>query len=88
MQAETGMTYERAAIRKWFFMGGDTCPLTGVRLSTTKVTSPLNTTLLHTSVLRTQVHLICPSSVPSALVKAGLMDHRQAVMPCGMEWPF
>ncbi|EIE23667.1 U-box-domain-containing protein [Coccomyxa subellipsoidea C-169] len=35
--AETGMTYERAAIRKWFFMGGDTCPLTGVRLSTTKV---------------------------------------------------
>lgn len=37
MQAETGMTYERAAIRKWFFLGGDTCPLTGVRLSTTKV---------------------------------------------------
>ncbi|BDA47586.1 probable protein SENSITIVITY TO RED LIGHT REDUCED 1 at N-terminal half [Coccomyxa sp. Obi] len=35
--AETGMTYERAAIRKWFFLGGDTCPLTGVRLSTTKV---------------------------------------------------
>ena len=31
------MTYERSAIRKWFFMGGDTCPLTGVRLTTTKV---------------------------------------------------
>lgn len=31
------MTYERSAIRKWFFMGGDTCPLTGVRLNTTKV---------------------------------------------------
>jgi hypothetical protein len=37
VQAETGMTYERSAIRKWFFMGGDTCPLTGVRLNTTKV---------------------------------------------------
>jgi hypothetical protein len=37
LQAETGMTYERAAIRKWFFMGGDTCPLTGIRLTTTKV---------------------------------------------------
>lgn len=38
-QAETGMTYERAAIRKWFLLGGDTCPLTGLRLTTTKVWS-------------------------------------------------
>jgi hypothetical protein len=31
------MTYERSAIRKWFMLGGNTCPLTGVRLTTTKV---------------------------------------------------
>ena len=36
-QAETGMTYDGAAIRKWFLLGGDTCPLTGLRVTTTKV---------------------------------------------------
>jgi len=37
LQVETGQCYERGNIRKWFFMGGDTCPLTGVRLRSTEV---------------------------------------------------
>ncbi|KAK9836937.1 hypothetical protein WJX81_000777 [Elliptochloris bilobata] len=34
---ETGQCYERANIRKWFYMGGDTCPLTGCRLRSTEL---------------------------------------------------
>ena len=37
VQVETGQCYERTNIRKWFYMGGDTCPLTGVRLRSTEV---------------------------------------------------
>lgn len=34
---ETGITYERAELEKWFARGKDTCPITGQKLSNTRV---------------------------------------------------
>lgn len=34
------MTYDRHNIRKWLLLGGSTCPLTGVKLVTRKVSAP------------------------------------------------